>query len=74
MIYMCVYICIVFPVRSCTCLLITLTARRTAHFTQALRTYSAVALTTAAYSSIAYTPWKKRKQEKAVMGEGNQTE
>ena len=32
-----------------------------------------VALTTAVDSSIAFTPWKKRK-EKAGTGEGSQTE
>ena len=54
---------------------ITLTARRTGHFTQA-----GVALTNTAESIIAHThthtPWKKRKQikEKAGTGERSKTE
>ena len=68
--YICRYI-VLSMVRSRTRLRITLTARRTGHFT-----WAGVALTNTVDSSIAHTPWKKRKQikEKAGMGEGNKTE
>ena len=58
-------------VRSRARLQITLTVQQTAHFTRA-----GVALTNAVDSSIAHTPWKKRKEikEEAEMGERSQTE
>ena len=64
--YVCMYVSFSM-VRSHARLRITLTARRTTHFTRV-----GVSLTNPADSSIAHTPWKKK--EKAGMGERSQTE
>ena len=70
-IYIYMYVCIVFSIRSCARLRITLTRRVTNSTFHA----GGVDLTNAADSRIAHTPRKKRKQikEKVQMGEGSRT-